>query len=300
MYDTVILEYAGAFGQGWKLEDIVSWVESLPPMPDVACRAMRLVDDPDASAPELAAVLQDDPVLASSILRSANSAALGRGSAVSSLDEAIVVVGMGSLRTLLMAVTLREWNKNFGPVERLVWEKSIGAAVGAELIATHLRKGYRDEIRLVGLLHNLGQIVLLSHDEIGPRYPDVLEYIHLNGADYATAEREIIGFSHTLVGALVARKWGFSDAACMVILRYADPFDGVGNLLDEHIAVVKLASELSLCAGVGHTPGHPLNCGRLSPIAAGIGFETDNLVNELDALATQVRERFTAETSAYG
>lgn len=168
------------------------------------------------------------------------------------------------------------------------------------MIAGELRKGYRDEIRLTGLLHNLGQIVLLSHDEIGPRYTEVLKYINANGSDYATAEREIIGFSHPLVGALVARKWGFPDATCMVILRYADPFDGVGDRMDEHIAVVKLASELALCAGVGHTPGHPLNCGRLFPIAAGIGFAAETMVGDLDALATQVRERFTAETSVYG
>lgn len=300
MYDTVISEYQGEFGQGWKLDDIVGWVESLPPMPDVACRAMRLVDDPDASARELADVLAADPVLASSILRSANSAALGRGAAAASLDEAIVVVGMGALRSLLMAVTLRDWNKNFGPTERLVWEKSIGTAAATDVIATHLRKSSRDELRLIGLLHNLGQIVLLSHDEIGPRYADVLGRIRETGVDYATAEREVIGFSHPLVGALVARKWGFPDPACMTILRYADPFDGVGSRQDEHIAMIKLAAELSMCAGIGEPRGHPLSCGRLAPVAIALGFDADSLVNDLDQLARQTRERFTAEASTYG
>jgi HD-like signal output (HDOD) protein len=299
MYESVIQEYEGAFGQGWKLDDIVSWVESLPPMPDVACRAMRLVDDPDASAGDLARVLADDPALALSILRSANSAALGRGAAATSLDEAIVVVGMGALRSLLITVTLRDWNKKFGPIERLIWEKSLGAAVAAELIASQLRKSYRDEIRLTGLLHNLGQIVLLSHEEIGPRYMEVMACIRDAGMDYATAERDVIGFSHPLVGALVARKWGFPDPTCQIILRYGDPFDGVGNRLDEQIALVKLATELSLCAGIGHTPGHPLNCGRLTPLATAIGFLPDTLVNDLDQLTRQTRERFLAEVSAY-
>jgi hypothetical protein len=148
-------------------------------------------------------------------------------------------------------------------------------------------------------LHNLGQIVLLSHEEIGPRYMDVMARIRDAGVDFATAERDVIGFSHPLVGALVARKWGFPDPACMTILRYADPFDGVGSRQDEQIALVQLATELALGAGIGHPPGYPLNGDRLAPVATAVGFAPDTLVNDLDQLGRQTRERFQAEANAY-
>lgn len=97
MYDTVILEYEGKFGRGRSVDDIVSWVETIPPMPEIASRALRLVDDPNSTPHEIAAVLTRDPGLVSAVMRSANSASLGRAAAVNTVEEAVLVVGLGSL-----------------------------------------------------------------------------------------------------------------------------------------------------------------------------------------------------------
>lgn len=299
MYDTIILEYEGQYGRGRALDDIVEWVEGLPPMPDVANRALNLVDDPNSSPSELATVLTRDPALVSTIMRAANSAALGRAQSVTTLDDAILVVGLGTLKSLILGVTLKQWNKEFGPVDKLVWEKSLGTAVAAFVLATFLGKTYQSEARLCALLHNLGQIVMLSHPEIRREYAQVLAYIRNQQVDFAAAEREIIGYSHPLVGAMVARKWKLPLSICTTILRYNDPFEGIANRQDEQIALIKLSAALAVCAGLGCPEGHPLFCQQLKPVAVALGFKAETLAGYQEILIRQTQALYATEAAAY-
>jgi HD-like signal output (HDOD) protein len=299
MYDTVILEYEGKFGRGRTVEDIVSWVETIPPIPEAASRALKLVDDPDSTPHEIAAILARDPALVSALMRSANSAALGRAEAVSVLEEAVLVVGLGSLKSLLLGLTLRRWNAHFGEIEKLVWEKALGTAAAAYVIATFLGKTYQDSARLCGLLHNLGQIVMLSHSRVRTEYPAVLKYIQEHGVGYVEAERAVIGFSHPLIGAMVARKWQLPMRLCTTILRYTDPFEGIDTKQDEQVALVKLAAQLSMCAGLGCPVGLPVTCDSLEPMARALGFKTETFADYKDILAKQALALYATESNTF-
>ncbi len=325
MFETIILEYEGKFGRGRSLDDIVSWVETIPPIPEVANRALKLVDDPNSTPHEIAAVLAKDPALVSALLRCANSASLGRAETVSALEEAVLVVGYGALKSLLLGFTLKGWNTQFGEVEKLVWEKSLGTAASAYILATFLGKTYQDTARLCGLLHNLGQIILLSHPQIRKEYPKVLKYIHEQRVDFVEAERAVIGFAHPLIGAMVARKWQLPMSICNTILRYADPFEGIDNKSDEQIALTKLAAGLSMCGGMGCPPGHPLDCGHqlldqrdnnincpaehaagkdspcgtLHIVARALGFKDDNFISYRTILAKQARALYATESNTF-
>lgn len=299
MYDTVILEYEGKFGRGRTVDDIVSWVETIPPMPEVASRALRLVDDPNSTPHEIAAVLTRDPGLVSAVMRSANSASLGRAAAVNTVEEAVLVVGLGSLKSILLGLTLKRWNKQFGEVEKLIWEKSLGTAASAFVLATFFGKKYQETARLCGLLHNLGQIIMLSHPQVQRDYPKVLNYIHDHGVEFVEAEREIIGFAHPLIGAMVARKWQLPMSICTTILRYADPFEGLDDMQLEQTAITKLAAALSMCAGLGCPPGHPLACETLYPLAQALGFKEHDFGGYRTALAKQALALYATESNMF-
>lgn len=299
MYDTIILEYEGKFGRGRTVDDIVSWVETIPPMPEVASRALRLVDDPNSTPHEIAAVLTRDPGLVAAVMRSANSASLGRSAAVSNVEEAVLVVGLGTLKSILLGLTLKRWNKQFGDAEKLVWEKSLGTAASAFVLSTFFGKRYQETARLCGLLHNLGQIIMLSHPQVQKDYPKVLKYIHEHGVEFAEAEREVIGFAHPLIGAMVARKWQLPISICTTILRYLDPFDGIANAQDEQIAITKLSAALSMCAGLGCPPGHPTDCETIYPLAIALGFKEQDFGAYRIALAKQVLALHAAESNTF-
>jgi HD-like signal output (HDOD) protein len=300
MYNPLIKEYRGRFGKGRTMDDIVGLVEELPPMPDVIAHALRLVDDVNSTADELADVIMLDPALASPVLRSANSASLGHQREVTTLALAILLVGMGQVKTILVASALRRWNRNFGPVERLVWEKSVGAASAAHVLCQHLQKRYLDELYLTGLLHNLGQIVLLSHKQLGGEYPAVLDRIRECNEDYVTAEREVIGFSHPLIGAMVAWKWGFAPSTCRAILHYNDPFAGIAGEQDEKLAMLKLAAGIGLALGFGRPDGYSVAGNEeLETLAALVGFNEVTLQTDLRASMSEIKTRFASEVGAY-
>ena len=300
MYESLLEEYEGQFGKGRSIDDVVNCVEELPPMPDVTTRALRLVDDPNASPEEIAEVIKRDPALAVSILRSANTAAMGQKQEVKTLEAAILVLGMRQLKSKLLASALRQWNRDFGPVEKLVWEKSLGAASASHVLCEQLSKRYRDELYLTGLLHNLGQIVLLSHKDIGTLYRTVVNRIQERREDYVTAEREVIGFTHPLVGALVARKWGFGVPTCQAILHYVDPFEGISNVEDEKLGVLKVAVGIGMSSGFGCPKGYAVNMDELVQLAAIVGFEQDTLEADLLAATEGTKTRFAAESTAFG
>jgi HD-like signal output (HDOD) protein len=300
MYNNpLIKEYRGRFGKGRTVDDIVNLVEELPPMPDVITHALRLVDEANTTPAEMAEVIMLDPALASAILRHANSASLGRQGEVTTLALAIFVVGMRQIKTILFASALRRWNRNFGPVERLVWEKSIGAASAAHVLCGQLQKKYLDELYLTGLLHNLGQIVLLSHKEIGGEYPAVLDRIRECNEDYVTAEREVIGYSHPLIGALVAWKWGFPPSTCRAILHYADPLAGISGEQDEKLAMLKLAAGIGLASGLGRPDGYSEDLKELDTLAALVGFNQATLQTDLQTSMRETKTRFASEVGVY-
>ena len=295
----LIKEYHGRFGKGRTVDDIVNVVEELPPMPDVIARALRMVDDVNTTPEEIAEVMMLDPALASAVLRYANSARLGHQGEVTTLALAVFVVGMGQIKTILFASALRRWTGSFGPVERLVWEKSIGAASAAHVLCGQLQKKYMDELYLTGLLHNLGQIVLLAHKQTGREYPAVLDRIRECNSDYITAEREVIGYSHPLIGALVAWKWGFAPSTCRAILHYADPLEGIFGEQDEKMAVLKLAAGVGLAAGLGRPVGYAEDAKELETLAVLVGFNQAGVAAELQTIIRQTKTRFTSEVGAY-
>ncbi len=299
MYEDLMQEYEGQFGKGRTVDDIVGWIEDLPPMPGVITRALRMVDDFNTTPQELAEVIMLDAVLASAILRSANSAGMGQQQRVTTLALAILLVGMGQIKTMLLASALRRWNNNFGPVERLVWEKSIGAATASHVLCAQLKKWNRDELCLVGLLHNLGQIVLLSDPELGGTYPAVLDRMRQHNEDFITAEREVIGFSHPLIGALVATKWGLPLNTCQAILHYADPFEGIFGPQDEEVGMLKLAVAIGLASGFGCPSGYSVDLKGSEPLAAALGFNPDTLPEDLEQAVAKTKSRFATEVSAY-
>jgi HD-like signal output (HDOD) protein len=300
MYQTFIQEYGSGFDQGMTAEDVVRWVEDLPPIPDVIMRALRMADDVKTTPEEMADVILADPALASLMLRSANSVRLGHQRQVTTLALAIMVVGMGQLKALLLASAIRRWNGKIGPVERLVWEKALGAAIAAAVLCEQLGKPYRDELYLMGLLHNLGQVVLLSHANFRRAYPTVLARIRDQKEDYITAERRVMGFSHPLVGALVAWKWGFPAETCRAILHYPEPFAGITSDHDERIAILKLAVLAGLAAGYGRPEGYPSDLRKeLDRLAVMVGFNPETLEAEVDVAMSRIRTRFAAESTVH-
>lgn len=295
-------EFDGRIQEGKDWREIVAWVGDLPPMPHVSARAISLVENPQTTAPELAEVLSSDAALAARVLKIANSAMFSRQREITTLNQAIMIIGFKALKGVIVAATLRQINKKFGAVEQLIWENSMCTAMSASVVTKRLRKRYVEEIFLLGLLHSLGQIVLLCQKETSSDYQKVLKLIEDKHHDYVTAELEVFGFGHPLIGALVAKKWNFSAETCQTILHYTDALEGKGpeGELEEKIAIVQLADFLAHLAGVGNPPGYPDVTPRLKEVAIYLGFDAKTLDATLEEIVKATQEQFERERHVYG
>lgn len=294
-------EFQGRLAAGKDWREIVAWVGDLPPMPHVASKAISMVENPDTTAGELTDLLSRDTALAARVLKIANSAMFSRQREITTLNQAIMIIGFKALKGIIVAATLRQLNKNFGKLEKLIWENSIATATAATYLCRKLKKRYHEEIFLLGLLHSLGQIVLLFQKETGSDYKHVMKLVQDKHLDYASAELEVFGFAHPLIGALVAKKWNFSSETCQVILHYKDPIEGKApeGELEEKTAIVQLADLVSHAAGIGTPEGYPPAAESIPALATYLAFDMKDWDAALEELINQVQQQFEKERNIY-
>ncbi len=293
-------EFEGRLTQGKDWREIVAWVGDLPPMPQVASQAIAMVEDPTTTAQSLNDLLSKDTALAARVLKIANSAMFSRQREITTLNQAVMIIGFKALKGIIVAATLRQLNKRFGKTEQLIWENSMATAMCSTQLARSLKKPYVEEIFLLGLLHSLGQIVLLVQSETAKDYKLVLKQIKESSVDYSTAEQEVFGFAHPLIGALVAKKWNFSPDSCQVILHYRDPLEGAepASELEEKTAIVRLADLVAHAAEIGSPEGYPDPKPEILQTMKYLKIEADH-EEFLEKLVASTLEQFEEEGSIY-
>lgn len=237
----------------WK--EIVAWVGDLPPLPQIAAQALTLIEDPDTSAGKLTTLLSTDAALAARVLKIANSAMFFRPREITTLNQAIMTIGFKTLKGIIVAATLRQLNRKYGQIEQMIWQNSTCTALACRHLAIKLRKPYIEEIFLLGLLHDLGKLVIIR--QIPGEYKKIVEY-SCTGVTFVNAEQQKLGFAHTLIGALVAKKWNFSMETCQTILHHHDMTpDQMTEPCHEKTLIVQFADLISHKLGYGHEEGFP-------------------------------------------
>ena len=208
---------------GRDLKSIVSEVTELPTLPQVAVTLMDLLDDPNTGAPEINRVMARDPALASKILRLVNSAYYGLSNRVSSLNQAIVILGFKTVKSVALSASVMGLFKTHGDVEAFdraaFWKHSIAAACVSRLVARK-QKGLDPELAFSGgLLHDIGKLVLAHY------FPAEIEAIVKAAKEkkcsFLDAERSILETDHAEIGRWVTEKWGL-------------PKDLVGGIASHH------------------------------------------------------------------
>ncbi len=138
-----------------------------PRRPTLMQQLMRAVDDPDAAVDKLARMITADPVIAADVLRIANSSLYRNASSpIESVQRAIVVCGVSSLRgilaTAMVRPVFRATRGNFPRLPRLLWERTERATRAADLYAQSASPQDRFEAQLAVLLNALGPLVVYS------------------------------------------------------------------------------------------------------------------------------------------
>ena len=174
------------------MDEIVKQIHDLPSLPVVVMELLASMGNEDIDLNRLAAKITLDQSLTAKTLRLANSSFYGMQSTVTSIRQAIAVLGFHSIRTLVTACSV---SAAFTPVPgqrfdfTAFWRHSVATAVAAKALAAHLRQN-ADTAFTAGLLHDLGTLVLATR--YPARYEEALAYRQLHDCGVAEAEREVI------------------------------------------------------------------------------------------------------------
>src|SRR3954464_2948229 len=146
-----------------KLLQRIKQCPSLPSLPTIAMQVLDLAQKADVDIAEIARIISKDPALSGKILRTVNSSFYGRSQHVSTISHALVILGLQSVKTLVLGfslVTNLTKNKTKGFKHLAYWKRSIFAATAARTIAAKIGVVQQEEAFLTALLMDIGMLVL--------------------------------------------------------------------------------------------------------------------------------------------
>jgi HD-like signal output (HDOD) protein len=176
---------------------------AIPPYPAVALRVQEVMARTHFGLGEVAGLIGADAVLASDILRCANSAMYRRGAPVIDLTQALTRIGVQQVTRLLLASGLASHAQALGPLvslRRMVWIEGLaGAAVSQEL--ARLRGLRTEDAFTLGLLHDFGKVVAVVGLE------KLLEEERIEDRFERAAWEAVVERLHQPLGQVMAARW---------------------------------------------------------------------------------------------
>lgn len=223
------------------LEKLLNRVYDLPSIPKVVQDLIASFSSKSADAAAISRNVQSDPVIAAKVLRLANSVRYGAGRKVASLDSAVVLLGVDTLKTLVIASGVTGTFKAIPGLDaKEFWRNSFMIANICKLIAKNARGLDHETAFTCGMLHNIGiALMYLVHS-------DEMKKIELNlnaGDDRTVQERIQFGFDNNEVGARLAKTWNFPDVIVHALASQGDPL--VSDPFSPYAAVIKLAEYIN-------------------------------------------------------
>lgn len=229
------------------LQEMLAKVGDLPTMPQIAVKVTELINDEKTSARLLQEVIQSDIALSAKILKMANSAFYG-GRKSTTLVEAIMVLGFQTLKSIVLATsTSTLFTGGRSLKDELLWEHSLGCAIGARMISEKMRFPGKEKAFISGLMHDIGKTILSQR--MAQAYDQIIQKVYEEGMDATSLEREAFGFDHTEVGMAIAAQWNFPTELQEAIRLHHFPEKATESPL--LAAIVALANDLCIKAGIG-------------------------------------------------
>ncbi|HWD38037.1 MAG TPA: HDOD domain-containing protein [Fimbriimonas sp.] len=233
------------------LSDIVRKTSDLPSSPNVALAAMRYATDPDASAAGMAKIICQDSSLVVRVLRLANSAFYGLQREVVNVSDAVVMLGLRTVRHLALLASTYPWMTRplpgYGLGPREMWIHSLSVGVGAQVVAEKSGRVNPDLVFTAGILHDLGKTALSVW--LDNKVNAMARLAELQETTFDVIERKVLGFDHQDVGAYMGEAWNLPKPLVMAIRTHHRPLETTEYA--EVVYCVHVADYLSRAMGLG-------------------------------------------------
>jgi diguanylate cyclase (GGDEF)-like protein len=215
---------------------ILGSCRTLPSAPAVVMQVLDLSQDPDIGTAKVAKVLSRDPALVAKILKVANSAWCGIQREVTTLEQAVSLLGLNGTMSLALSFSLvRRLRAAEGRKfdHQTYWRRSAISATATLSVGASIRAGSRDELFLAGLLQDIGMLVL---NEAMPSYGLLVSSAKLNHAALVEIEHKDLHTDHAQVGSWFLKRWHLPNRLIAAISA-SHEHEGIEEPLARSVAI---------------------------------------------------------------
>lgn len=241
-----------------EIRTIIKNISSLPTLPGILTKLNALSQDGSAPVEEISRLISSDQILSAKILKLVNSPFYGFSRRVSTISNAIILLGINVAKSLVLSSSIFEiMEKNVVGL----WEHSMGAGIAANVIARRLGLPDPEETATAGLLHDIGKVFIKI--EMKDDYDHLISLIRDRDISILDAERELLDSDHAEIGEWLARAWMLPDKLIEPIARHHQVEKATTHR--QKTAVVHLADVIVKASGFGFSGDDLVPC--IQPVA---------------------------------
>jgi putative nucleotidyltransferase with HDIG domain len=279
-----------------QVELILRQVESVPTLPEVATKLLRLTTSSEVQTEEVINLIRADQSLTARILSLASRADTGLRKEARTVGKAVVLLGFEAVRSAVLSIKVfemfgQETPEAGGLNRREFWKHCLAVACAAELLGRRVRTGIDpEELFICGLLHDIGKLAL---EQCLPKsYARVVQACNSQAGNIAEYERQILGLDHTVAGRRLMQQWHLPETVEQTVWLHHQPIEALPEMIAgrQAIALVQLADTLVREQRFGYSGNftYPANSARL---ASELGVTAAALAETLERLPSLIEHR---------
>ncbi|NKB35808.1 MAG: HDOD domain-containing protein [Gammaproteobacteria bacterium] len=275
------------------VNQLVDDVGELVSLPEVYIKIQQLYADHDASMGDFERVVSTDPALCAKVLKIGNSAFFGFATKIDSVSRALMIMGTAQLHDLVLAssaISAFDGISNNLIDMKTFWRRSIQCGVLARLLGSQCNILDTDRLFLVGLLHDIGHLVMYS--QLPEQAKQTLERSREEHRPAYLLEREIIGFDYAEVSCALMRNWSLADTIINPLENHLTP--GRASLYELETSIIHIANSLAIKDELGEQAGT-----QVPPIVP-VAWQTTGLTLEIvQAVESESRQHVEEAVSLF-
>ncbi|MFA6062304.1 MAG: HDOD domain-containing protein [Gallionella sp.] len=247
-----------------KLKLAISQLDTLPGMPAIAQKLLSLALDTDDGEAQLLKLIEQDPLISAKVIGLANSPMFGSSRKVNSVSDATMLLGLTRVKSVAIGIA------TMSAVTRIpegllkandLWQHSMAVAMVMRTLAKALPARNRpldDHIFLAGLVHDIG-FMALSY--LNTEASDAL-HTALQAQPERTItdiELELIGITHSEIGARLARHWDLPEEIIAIIRYHHTPDEKDAEAGQPLVKLLHIAERLLGDLGISEHTAQPVS-----------------------------------------
>lgn len=190
-------------------------------------------------------VIEKDAAFAADVMKVSNSAFYFHGRRTKSVMSAIVFLGMRTLQTIMLNISLfKSLDRSVASEAKLLWDHS--ALCNEFMFYLYKRFTYRElpeDFHSAGLLHDIGKFFIMN--ALPDKYIEIIKIMKKNpDLTWSEAEMDIMDIPHSKLGNFLLKKWNFIHKLPLIVLYHHDPLNAPMTNEDRHIMAVLFIADI--------------------------------------------------------